>query len=445
MKSRREFLRSCRTLALAGGATGFTRLGRVSALAQSTQPYRALVCIFLFGGNDNCNTVAPINGAALTDYKNSRRSLAIPEAQMRSIAASGGRTFGLHPRLTGIQSLYNQGKAAAILNVGMLVRPTTKTDIQNGAAVPRNLLSHSDQTAQWQAANPNGPAGTGWAGRAADVIQFSNSGTIPPAISVTGNALQLVGNSTRPLSVSSTSRFGLDGLGNSAANRISDATLPQLLTFDTGVSLMGTAAGVFGTALRNSDTVNSALDGARPLVTVFPNTGLGRQLAQVAKIVSARTALGMNRQIFFCGMGGYDNHGDLLTSHDNLLGQVDAAMSAFYAATVELGVPNDVTAFTESEFGRTLDGNSTNGSDHAWGGNHIVVGGGIRAADAYGTMPTLRLAGPDDAGDRGLFIPTISLDQYGATLASWFGVGAGDLNTVFPNLANFTTKTLAFL
>ncbi len=445
MKSRREFLRSCRNLALTGGAAGITRLGRISALAQSSSTYRSLVCIFLFGGNDNNNTVAPVNGTAYTDYANARRSLAIPATQLRSISASGGRTFGLHPRLTGIQALYNQNKAAAMLNVGMLVRPITKADLRTGGATPRNLYSHSDQTAQWQAANPNGPAGTGWSGRAADVLQFSNAGSIPPAISVNGNSLQLTGALTRPLSVTPGSRLGLSDLSDGNATRSRDAVAPQLLTFDTGVSLIATASGIMGTALRNSSAVSAALNGARPLTTVFPGGGLGNQLSQVAKIISARTALGMNRQIFFCGIGGFDNHSNLLGSHDNLMGQLDAAMSAFYAATVEMGVANDVTTFTESEFGRTLDGNSTSGSDHAWGGNHLIVGGSVRGGETYGVMPTLRLAGPDDAGDRGLFIPTASLDQYGATLASWFGVGAGDLNTVFPNLVNFPTKTLAFL
>ena len=183
MKSRREFLRGCRNLALTGGAAGFTRLGRVSALAQSASTYRSLVCIFLFGGNDNNNTVTPITGTAFTDYQTARGSLALPQAQLRAIAATGGRSFGLHPRLAGVHSLYGQNKAAVLLNVGMLVRPITKTELQNGGAAPRNLYSHSDQTAQWQAANPNGPAGTGWAGRAADVLQFANSSNIPPAIS----------------------------------------------------------------------------------------------------------------------------------------------------------------------------------------------------------------------------------------------------------------------
>jgi uncharacterized protein (DUF1501 family) len=444
MKSRREFLLSCRTLAVAGGAAGLTRLGRMTALAQSPA-YRGLVCIFLFGGNDNNNTIAPITGADYTDYQNARKGLAIPQAQLRSISATGGRTFGLHPRLTGIQALYNQGKAAGLLNVGMLVRPTTKADLRTGGAVPRNLYSHSDQTAQWQAANPNGPAGSGWSGRAADLLQFSNPGSIPPAISVNGNSLQLTGNSTRPLSISPGAKLGLDGLGDATADRLRDTTMPQLLTFDTGVSLIATASGILGASLRNAVAVNTALETAPALTTVFPNTGLGRQLAQVAKIISARVGLGMNRQIFFCGLGGFDNHSDLLPSHDNLMGQLDAALSAFYQATVEMSVANEVTTFTESEFGRTLDGNSTVGSDHAWGGNHLIVGGSVRGSEVYGTLPALRLGGPDDAGSRGLFIPTTSLDQYGATLASWFGVGSGDLNTVFPNLANFTTKTLGFL
>lgn len=443
MKTRREFLCSWRNVALAGGAAGFTRMGRMSALAQTSSTYRALVCVFLFGGNDNNNTIVPMS--AYADYQNSRRSLAIPQASLLPVNASGGRVFGLHPRLTGLRALYNQGRAAAVLNVGMLVRPITKADLRTPGSTPRQLYSHSDQTAQWQAANPMGPAGTGWSGRAADIVQFANSGGITPSVSVNGSPLQLTGQTTRPLSMSPGARFGLDSLGSTSLNNLRDGAMAQLLTFDTGATLIAAASGIQSSGIRNAGAINAALDSATPVATPFPDTSLGRQLAQVARVVKARAALGMNRQIFFCGMGGFDNHSDLLPSHDNLLGQVDAAMSAFYQATVELGVQNDVTTFTESEFGRTLDGNTTVGSDHAWGGNHLVVGGSVRGTQVYGTMPTLQLGGPDDAGNRGLFIPTLALDQYGATLAQWFGVPAADLPAVFPNIVNFPTRTIAFL
>lgn len=391
MKTRREFLRSWRNVAMAGGAAGFTRLGRMSAMAQSSSTYRALVCVFLFGGNDNNNTIVPMS--AYSDYQNSRRSLAIPQGSLLPVNASGGRVFGLHPRLTGLGALYNQGRAAAVLNVGMLVRPITKADLRTPGSTPTQLYSHSDQTAQWQAANPMGPAGTGWGGRAADIVQFANSGGISPSVSVNGNPLQLTGQLTRPLGMSPGARFGLDSLGNTAFNNLRDGAMTQLLTFDTGATLVAAASGIQSAGLRNASAINAALEAATPVATPFPNTSLGRQLAQVARVVKVRAGLGMNRQIFFCGMGGFDNHSNLLPDHDNLLRQVDAAMSAFDQATVELGVQNDVTAFTESEFGRTLDGDPTVGSDHAWGGNHLVVGGAVRGAEAYGRMPTLRLGG----------------------------------------------------
>lgn len=443
MKSRREFLRSLTTVGAAGA--GFTRLGGISANAQTSGGYRALVCVFLFGGNDGGNMVVPIDGARYTQYQQGRGALAIPVNQLGAVTAKGGTEgYGLHPQLEPLRQLYLQKRMAVALNVGTLVRPVTKSEIQNGAPVPSNLYSHSDQTQQWQTSNPRG-GGTGWGGRAADILQSYNTGILQPGISVNGNSLLLSGAQTRGLNVSPGSRLGLDSFGSSEGTTAREAAAQQILTFDSGVTMISTASGILSTALTAAASVNAALNSAPALATAFPQTGLGQQLAQVAQIIAARNGLGMTRQIFFAGLGGFDNHNDLLQSQVGLFNTLAQAISAFYAATVELGVADQVTTFTESEFGRTFNANTGNGSDHAWGSQHLVVGGAVKGGEAYGSLPVLQLGGPDDAGSRGLWIPSSSLDQYAATLAQWFGVQPIDLPVVFPNLPNFAAPTMGFV
>jgi len=443
MKSRRQFLRKIATLGAAGA--GFTRLGGISARAQQSGGYRALVCVFLFGGNDGGNMVVPIDSARYAKYQQGRGALAIPASQLGAVTARGGTEgYGIHPQLEPLRQLYLQKRMAMALNVGTLVRPVTKTEIRNGAPVPSNLYSHSDQTQQWQTSNPRG-GGTGWGGRAADLMQSYNTGILQPGISVNGNSLLLAGAQTRGLNVSPGSRLGLDSFGSSEGTIAREAATQQILTFDSGVTMISAASGIIGTALTAAAAVNDALNSAAPLATVFPQSGLGQQLAQVAQIIAARANLGMTRQIFFTGMGGYDNHNDLLASQNNLFGVLGPAMAAFYAATEEMAIADQVTTFTESEFGRTFNANTGNGSDHAWGSQQLVVGGAVKGGDVYGNLPELQLGGPDDAGSRGLWIPSTALDQYAATLAQWFGVQPIDLPVVFPNLPNFASPTLAFL
>jgi len=445
MKSRRQFLRSIATMGAAGFGSGFTRLGLISAKAQGGGGYRALVCVFLFGGNDANNTIVPLDTAGYGKYTRGRGPLALTQGSLLPISAKGGtEAYGLHPQFAGLRALYDQKKMAAVLNVGTLVRPVTKADIRSGAPVPRNLYSHSDQTQQWQTSNPMGGS-TGWGGRAADLLASYNLGPLPPGISVNGNSALLNGVTTRGINVSPGSRFGLDTFGSEEGQRARDAATQQILKFDSGVTMIATASGILGTAMNASAAVNDALESAAPLQTVFPGSGLGGQLSQVARIISARNALGMSRQIFFAGMGGFDNHNDLIASQQGLLGSLSAAVSAFNAAMVELGVDNEVTLFTESEFSRTFNANTGNGSDHAWGGHHMAVGGAVKGGEVYGGMPILDLLGPDDAGDRGLWIPKLALDQYAATLAQWFGVRPLDLPSVFPNLPNFSSATIPFL
>jgi uncharacterized protein (DUF1501 family) len=422
------------------------RLGEISAMAQSSPNYKALVCVFLFGGNDANNMIIPLDAARYSAYQAMRPNIALASNVLRPVAAGGGQVpYGLHPRLANVQRLYIERKAAMVFNVGTLVQPTTKANL-NGATLPRNLYSHSDQTSQWQTANPTVSGGSGWGGRMADLLAGSNASTFPMGVSVNGSAALLQGATARPLNLTPGTALGLSRFGNSTAMNAREAGLQQLLTFDTGMQMIGAASGVMTSAVRGAQAINAALASGTPLTTVFPQTGLGRQLQQVATVMRVRGALGMNKQIFFCGMGGFDNHSDQLPTHDNLMGQLDAALGAFYTSLeTDLQLANETTIFTESEFGRTGNPSSSNGSDHAWGSHHFVLGGSVRGGEAYGTFPTHALRGPDDAGSRGLWIPSTGLDQYAATMGAWFGLGSGDLNTVFPNLRNFTNPNIGFM
>lgn len=431
--SRREFLVS--TL---GGAAA------LNAVAQTAGDYKALVCIFLFGGNDSNNMLVPL-GAGYPAYQTVRLNLSVGAGQLLPVSTSAGAAYGLHQALAPLHPLWGQGKLAAVANVGMLVRPTTRAQyLARSVPVPSNLFSHVDQQLQWQAASPVDPSLTGWSGRLADRIRVLNAPSVfPAAVAVSGNSLQLVGATTNPATLSEgAALIGNDGSSLATARM---ASMQEMLQFDTGLAVYDAASRTLKDALAVAQLLDSAMSGTPPQVAAFPATNLGRQLAQIARIIQVRSALGMRRQIFFVTHGGYDTHESQLAVHESLLADLGTSMAAFYNALDSLGVAGRVTTFTESEFGRTLMPNTSVGTDHAWGGHCLVMGGGVLGGNLYGTFPTLALGGPDDAGDRGSWIPTTSLDQYGATLAQWFGVGAADLGGVFPNLANFTTKTLNFL
>jgi uncharacterized protein (DUF1501 family) len=438
-RHRREFLKGCCALGAAGVASQLDRLGLVSAYAQAPSNYKALVCVFMFGGNDANNMIVPID-SRYTAYQSMRGAVALPSANLLPADTSG---FGLHPALTNIQRLYTQQHAALVFNVGTLFAPVTKATL-NSSNLPRNLYSHSDQTQQWQSSDPNG-GGTGWGGRINDAITGVNTGALPPGITVNGgNALFLSGPVTRGLNFSNADSFGLETFGDDTASAARVGSLQRLLTFDSGLKLVSAANGVLGDSLRSAQEINAALSSAPALPVAFPNTGLGQQLAQVAQIVAVQASLGMNRQIFFAGIGGFDNHEDLVNKQQDLMATLDEAVNAFFATLEQRGVMDQVTLFTESEFNRTGNANANIGTDHAWGSHHIVLGGGVHGG-TYGTFPTHQLGGPDDAGDRGNWIPTTSLDQYAATLGGWFDVPDEGLRTIFPNLANFTPQRLGFI
>jgi uncharacterized protein (DUF1501 family) len=331
-RNRREFLKSCCGLGAAGVSAHLTRLGLMSAQAQSPSPYKALVCVFFFGGNDANNMIVPID-SRYAAYQAMRGAVALPQA---NLLPAGGSGFGLHPALLNVQRLFNANRAALVFNVGTLFRPTTKATL-GSVPLPRNLYSHSDQTQQWQSSDPNG-GGSGWGGRVNDLTSIQNTGALPPGISLQGgNALFLAGQTTRGLNFSDAGTFGLATFGGSTAMNARLASLQRILTFDSGLQMVSAANGVLGDSIRSAREINAALTSAPPLPVAFPNSGLGQQLAQVARIVSVRGALGMNRQIFFAGMGGFDNHEDLVNKHQQLMAQVDAAFGAFQNAMDAMG------------------------------------------------------------------------------------------------------------
>ncbi|HMD38952.1 MAG TPA: DUF1501 domain-containing protein [Candidatus Acidoferrum sp.] len=447
--SRRDFMRlTCCSAATAAMVSGLSKFGLVSALAEATTSYKALVCIFLFGGNDANNLVVPIDATGYANYQTIRANLALPQASLLPLQVGSAANYGLHPNLPELQGLFNTNKSLAILaNVGTLVLPTTRANYMSQASLPENLFSHSDQQEQWQTTQLSGLPNAGWAGKVADKIQSLNTGAaFPPILSVAGNPIFCTGDVSRPFTMNPGSTPGLSGFSTSAAGQARLLSVQQLLTFDTGISLVQATSAVTGQAIQEGIVLANALKNIPAIQTVFPaNNGLASQLKQVAQVIAARSALSVQRQIFFCSLGGFDTHSDQLPTQVGLYSQLSPAMLAFYQATQELGVSNEVTTFTLSEFNRTFQPGSNGGTDHAWGSHQIMMGDAVKGNAFYGQFPTLALAGPDDTGSNGRWIPSTSVDQYAATLATWFGVANTDLPSIFPNLANFQTSNLGFL
>jgi uncharacterized protein (DUF1501 family) len=430
----------------AGGCLG--RFSRLYAAASETSDYRALVCIFMLGGNDGNNLIVPIKTEkqSYSDYIRVRGTIAgLPQNSLGVIATANGKEmYGLHARLDRLRDLYSRGKLAVVANIGTLVRPISREQYQQGAAVPLNLFSHSDQQQQWQMASIPGAPHNGWAGRAADLVSIRSAPSrFPIGVSTAGNSLFLTGELPEVSIING--QLGLDGSDGSIAENARDAAFQQIVKFPTGMALIQKANQVTADGLNAAKELNGALSAGSSLKTPFPSTSLGKQLQQVARVMNVRKELGAQRQIFYVAIGDFDTHTDSMRRQDVLLADMAASMSAFYDATLEMQIERQVVTFTESEFGRTLQPSSGAGTDHAWGSHHLVMGGAVKAADVYGAFPVLALQGPEDVTGRGVWVPTISLDQYGATLASWFGVADDSLTKVFPNLGNFSPRKLAFV
>lgn len=452
--TRREFLKSCG--GGMGAATMLTALsyaGLENAYSQGSD-YKALVCIFLEGGNDGWNTVVPMEQSAYNTYASGRGGLAIPRASLRPINPIGGGSFGFHPSLPGLQSLFSQGKVAVVCNVGNLVEPVTATQVlANPNRAPSGLFDHFQQQVWSQ--NLRNENTEGWGnGLGFNFVTFNPTPLIPALMTMVNNTPFLKGPA-QTITLQPGLQLGITGLPPTGIAPVRFTALQQL----AGISENSVQVNGFNTrvsrAIDDSRVVGSIFSGPQPFPTVFPNTGIGQQLRQIAVAISARNALGHNRrQLFYSQVGGnaYDTHGAQLTSQANLLTELDAAMTAFRSATADLGVESQVTTFMFSEFGRTIRING-DGSDHGWGNHYLVMGGSVVGNRFYGTYPPVQVGLPEldfplfsVAGNfRGAFVPTISIDQYGATLARWFGLPDADANDVFPNLSRFSTRFLGFL
>ena len=423
-----------------------------AANAQTSNDYKALVCVFMFGGNDGNNTVIPYDTAGYGQYaavRTTASGINLTQGSLLPIQPSNtGVPFGLNPSMAEMQGLFTQRKLAVLANVGTLSQPTSPTQYTAGVR-PLSLYSHSDQQAQWQSAISNSAAGTGWGGRIADAVSSYNATSgFPVVTSLNGTVLFTTGTTIAPLSVPVSGSFALSGYSTSAASKARLAAVNALLAQDSSNVFVGSANRIGTQALALSSTVNPILANTNSTVApIFANltTNTAKQLYQVAKLIEARAATGAKRQIFFVSLGSFDTHNDQLKRQSDLFAELSPALKAFYDATVALGVGGQVTTFTLSDFGRTFQPASGGGTDHAWGSHHFILGDAVKGGAMYGQYPTLALGGPNDAEKEGRWIPTTAVDQYGATLARWFGVAPAQLAGVFPNLGRFPTSDLGFL
>lgn len=439
--TRRQFLRSAAATGVAGAA--LNPWLQLQALAQTAAPagdYKALVCLFLYGGNDGNNLLLPYEPADHALYARARHDLALQRTSLLPITPSntGGRRYALHPALGRVQSLFQSGQAAVLANVGPLVVPTTKAQFNNRSVpLPPNLFSHSDQQMAWQTdhIHPSTVVRGGWGGRMLErLVDAGTANRGYSCVSVSGSALWGTGDaSLLPYRVPSSGRFGLDFYTPGGGDPLSTA-LDGLIA-DTRVDVFeATWLQTLRRAMDNQRVLAQALDG-RNTTTTFPGSDLGAQLAMIARLIQARDGLGLQRQCFFCSIGGFDTHGeDQLSVQQDKFAEIDAAIGAFVDEMNARGLGDRVTLFTASDFGRTLVSNSR-GSDHGWGNHHLVVGGAVQGGRLFGRFPDHTVDGPDDIGG-GNWIPSLALDQVGAELGRWFGAGSA-LGDIFPCLGNF--------
>jgi uncharacterized protein (DUF1501 family) len=451
--NRRNFLASSLTagaLPFASSALGSLVLAQAAA-AQSRDitGYKALVCVFLAGGNDSFNTVIPRDNSYYGLYSTARAGvgtgLALAQNTLLPITSatpqSSGALYGLHPSMPEMQQLFAANRCAIVANVGPLIEPITQAQFQNSTVpVPPQLFSHSDQQAFWQTSRPDTTARIGWGGRLADLLQAANTnGSLSMSMTLAGNNIFQTGNTVQPYSLGADGPVERGGYFQPwfASRR---AAIDALLAQSQAHPFERAFAQTQRRSLDNYQFVATALAGSAPLTTVFPtgtenDVRLSRQLKMVARMIRARTALDQRKQIYFVQVGGYDLHDRLLVEHADLLGSLSRCLKAFYDATVEMGIANQVTTFTASDFGRTLSSNG-DGTDHGWGAEHFVIGGAVNGGSIYGAMPTPVLGGADDAG-WGQVIPKIATDQYAATLARWLGASESQIDLILPRLGMF--------
>lgn len=463
--SRRRFLNQlgigCAHIGATSLLSGMTNMTVLNAAAKSnfswlSNPpgdYKALVCIMLAGGNDSFNMLVPRGNDEYNEYAAVRANVALPQNSLRPInpITSDGKQYGVHANLPNVQNLFESGNLAFIANVGSLVEPTTLNNI-GIVRTPVSLYSHSDQQLQWQTSVPQRRESLGWGGKLADMVRSCNtSNDISMNISLSGINLFQKGQSVTPYSISDSANGSVlinNFNSNSFYETMKREAVDDLVTETYSNVLEQALANNFRRATGNSIAFDSALATAGGLSTSFPDNQLSRQLRMVARTIKARDILGARRQTFFISMGGFDTHDDVLTNHSSLMGTLDGALNAFYQSMMELGLQDSVTTFTMSDFARRLVPNG-DGSDHAWGGNALVMGGAVNGKEIYGDYPDLSLGAAQDVGE-GRLIPTLSCDEYFSELALWYGVDHSQLEDIYPNIKNFyqpisNTRPIGFM
>jgi uncharacterized protein (DUF1501 family) len=472
MTSRRHFLATGGTTVLSFASAGVLGTSALAPLLLAPRTawaadYKALVCVFLFGGNDGNNSIVPTDSARYSAYAAARPPLALPQASLLGLS---GTEFGLHPSLSGLQNVWSQGKLAVLFNTGPLAKPLTKAEWaglpDNSPLIPQNLFSHSDQQVLWECGGVSAVAREGWGGRASEVL-----GTINPVIALASNARFGVSAQRMPLVLPDPGEF-FGAYGTEPADlqwqpvAARKQALDAMLAQDSGHQL----GNAYQTQLRDALLVSQRL---APIVQATPGgkpeyaaidaafapitsngeirTHIGKQLYQTAKLIVSNATVQGNRQIFIAEQGGFDTHAQQISNgdplqgtHAGLLRSVGDALACFHKAMTDVGLANAVTAFTQSDFGRTLVSNDSTGSDHAWGNHHFIIGGAVQGG-LYGSYPDPVPGGDDDAGvesweRQGRWIPKVSVEQYAATLLAWFGATPDQLNAALPNLSSFSGR-----
>jgi uncharacterized protein (DUF1501 family) len=432
-----------------GAAAGLALGGRAAPAAAQLTDYRALVCVFLFGGNDACNMLVPRSAAEYDVYARSRQNLAVANGDLIPVMPldPDGAQYGFHPRMPEVARLFQSGRLGVVANVGPMIRPTTRDEALAGAVpLPPQLFSHNDQQEQWQTLKGRTQLRTGWAGRIADELAAATAAQrLPVNVSYFGTQSFQIGAAAAPYVL------GPDGASTyfvltdpTAGLRVERrAAFDALLAQPTANPIRRALVDVHRRSLATASTVNAALAGVPPLATAFPAGVFGDQLRAAARLIGARGPLGIRRQVFLVAMGGFDTHDDQNRLQPQLFGELSAGLAAFQAALDELGVADSVVTFTQSDFGRTLTSNG-DGTDHGWGAHQLVMGNAVRGRRIHGRMPRLEIGGPDDTTG-GRIIPTQACDQYAATLAKWFGATDAQVDAIAPNARNFPQRYLGFL
>ena len=441
--SRRAFLQRASALSLAGTAApwAINLAAMGEAAAQSATGYKALVCVFLYGGNDYGNTLIPVDATSYAAYIGMRPTVGYDKTKvdlgpttLGTVGLPAGRQYALAPELAPLVPYFASGKLGVMLNVGTLIRPTTKADYAANTMLPPKLFSHNDQQSVWQSSAPEGAA-SGWGGRMGDLFVAGNGNATFTCVNVSGNAVFLSGSTAVQYQVSTAGPVAYSSVAGSSA---CTTALQTLVTAPRTHLFENEYARVAARSISAGSVLTSALASAPPLTTAFPpGNALADQLKFVARMISTASTTSTKRQVFFVSIGGFDTHDGLATAHPPLLTEVADALTAFYQSTVALGVANQVTTFTASDFGRTLT--ADDGSDHGWGSMHFMLGGAVAGGRYYGTAPVVANGGPDDVG-QGRLLPSTGVDQYAATLGKWFGISDADLLTVLPNLANYNAS-----